>query len=246
MFKITKNILISLGILISWGANLQALQRSHAIAITTVAAVGGGLYLSRDEIVRITEMPDGYTMPKKIVRAIIGAAVVGGAVGLLTRRYTPSGLLRRAQNAFPENGALVNLVRSDSSIIPTMREHYLTRPTPLADSFHDLSEEYAGCKKAEHLLNFFYETLEDPPRDEFHAKLKDEADKHKVLVDTTAPRIAAALMEIRAQPTFLKEQHAIYTKQTADAARRAAEAAEMNAIANTVNAAANISRIDRR
>lgn len=240
--KITKNILISLGIIISWGANLQALQRSHAVTITAVAAVGGGLCFGRDKA-RGAGPTEIVFNPRD---AIIGAAVVGGAAGLLVRRYTPIGLLRRAKNAFPENATLINLVRSDSSTIPTMREYYLTRSTPLADSFHDLSEEYAGCQKAEYLLNFCYDTLENAPKNEFYAKLKNEADEHKVFVNTTAPRIAAALTEIRAQPMFLDEQHVIYAKRTADSARRAAEAAKMNAIANTVNAAANISRIDRR
>ncbi|HLB94146.1 MAG TPA: hypothetical protein VJJ81_02770 [Candidatus Babeliales bacterium] len=234
-----KNIFLGSVVIFCCSFNISALQHSTAIAITATAAAAGGFYFGIERDVKYVFYQPGYYKTFNATDAARGAVIVGGAVGLLARRNTAAGLLRRAKNAFPCDPCLVEVVRSEGLLIPLLEQHYIRKVTPLADSFKDLTLEHQGCEKAQKLLDRLDSALKIRPSCAGKELLESASDTHRKFVTTSKPLIEAALQEIRRQPTFLKEQRAISAKDLATAA-------ETNAMANTINAAANIGRIGTR
>lgn len=236
-----KNIFLGSVVIFCCSFNISALQRSTAITITATAAVAGGFYFGIERDGKYVFYQPGYYKTFNATDAARGAVIVGGVVGLLARRNTAAGLLRRAQNAFPDHSdpRLVEIVRSEGPLIPLLNQHYIRKVTPLADSFKDLALEHQGCEKAQKLLDRLDNALKIRPSCAGKELLESASDTHRKFVTTSKPLLEAALQEIRRQPTFLKEQRAISAKDLATAA-------ETNAMANTINAAANISRVGTR
>lgn len=242
--KFSQNILISLLIATSFSINMQAFQDSDASAASfiTVAATAGGLCcgVKLDEVCRWDAAKEAYANNTELsfnaVHAVLGAIVVGGVVWFVARN-TPAGLLRRAKRAFPINAHLIDIVRSDRPLIPTIEKYYILHTTPLASSFRELAREYEGCRRSVELLGALNKALETMPDSATKAKLISEGTAQTMLINSSMPFIDAALTTIKQQAMFLEEQRAIAAKDAADAASSAALSSSLSALASVTKSA---------
>lgn len=243
--KFSQNIFMGLLIATSFNINMQAFQDSDVSAANfiTVAATAGGLCsgikldnVYKWDIDKEAYCANGTEFSFNAAHAMLGAIVVGGIVWLVARN-TPAGLLRRAKRAFPINAHLIDIVRSDRPLIPTIEKYYILHTTPLASSFRELAREYEGCRRSVELLGALNKALKTMPDSATKAKLISEGTAQTMLINTSMPFIDAALTTIKQQAMFLEEQRAIAAKDAADAASSAALSSSLSALASVTKSA---------